>query len=568
MTKRISDLARKNKQNWRSLLGLTIVVAISMTSGWGGFLNGAMPANAAMPAGAVVFQQNPPTLVWGSSIKNPQSVILCIHGLGLHKGAFDEFGKKMSSLGIPVFALDVRGFGDWHLRGKDNLDLNQSLLDIKQTLSSIKQQYPHAAVFLLGESMGGAIALRATSMYPELVSGLISSVPSGDRFSGLGEELKVGWHALLGGFSTRFNVGTHVVKHGTKIGSTGGVNDSLRNRWNSDPAGRQEFSPNELMAFQSFMNKNNEAAAKVLSTPVLVLQGASDQLVHGSGSWNVWEHLATPDRTFAASKTASHLIFEYGQFNQDDVNYVLTWMKKVLGPPPDQTVTDKPPEIPAKPKVPSKDELVASSPNFAASNPNSVSKPPETIMHVTGRAEAPLLSYWIELKRDGKRFSCNNKTSFHSGDEIRIHVISSMNGYAYILMKQGTSGAHCVLFPEARTGRNNAVTARRDYALPSAVWLKFDEKPGTEKVSLIFSPVVLDPDTNKYLNSQTVIVSADRTGAKDICPTRAQLSWDDPNPLIMPSPSSEAASASLVKYSQTEQLKSMVAIDIDLEHKQ
>jgi len=517
---------------------------------------------------AVVFLQTPPTLVWGCRIRNPQSAVLCIHGLGLHKGAFDELGKRLSSEGIPVYALDIRGFGDWHLNGNDKLDLSQSLLDIKQVLEAIRKQYPHAAVFLLGESMGGAIALRATAMYPELVNGLISSVPSGDRFSGLGEDLKVGFHALLGGFGKRFNVGQHVVEHGTRAGRTGEVNEELRKRWDSDPSGRSEFSPDELIAFQNFMNKNNETARQVKSTPVLVLQGLSDELVHGAGTFNVYDHIATPDRTFATSKTAEHLIFEYGQFSEKDINYVLCWMKKVLGPLPDQKVSDEAIKLPENPRVPSKDELVTAAPNFAGSANNYSSQRPETTANMSSHQGLPLLSYWIELMRDGKRYSCNNKTSFHSGDEIRIHVTCSTNGYAYILMKQGTSGAHAVLFPEAHTGRNNAVTAMKDYALPSATWLKFDDKPGREKVSLVFAQVALDPDTNKYMNSHTVIVSADRSGAKDLCPTRGQLSWDDPNPLIMPLPTSAAANASLVTYSQPNEPKSVIAIDIDLEHQQ
>jgi alpha-beta hydrolase superfamily lysophospholipase len=552
-----------------SFLSASFLVMPSLTDGF--FALAAPQADAAVP-----FLQTPPAVVWGSSIKNPRSVILCIHGLGLHKGAFDDFGKRMSAEGIPVFALDIRGFGDWHLKGNDKLDLVQSLVDVKQIVQAIRKQYPNAAVFLLGESMGGAIALRATAMYPELVNGLISSVPSGDRFSGLGEELKVGLHALLGGFGGRFNVGKHLVAHGstTRFPDQGkaGVNEELRKRWENDPSGRSDFSPNELIAFQNFMNKNNETAQQIKATPVLVLQGQHDALVHYNATYNVWEHLGVPDAgvwppTYAESKTAEHLIFEYGQFSKDDINFVLKWIARVLGPPPDQRVSNEPIKLPPKPAVPSRDEMVATAPNFAALENRNPSRPSD-VENVSSRPGLPLLSYWIELMRDGKRYSCNNKTTFHSGDEIRVHLTCSSNGYAYILMKQGTSGAHAVLFPEARTGRNNAVTAGKDYGLPSATWLRFDEKPGTERICLIFAPVALDPDTNKYMNSHNVIVSADRSGAKDLCPTRAQLSWDDPNPLIMPSQASGASSASLVKYSQTDQPKSVIAIDIDLEHQQ
>lgn len=545
-------------------LALNLVASIGIAHVFGA------PVLAATPRGlsdAVSAAKEPPTLVWGNQISNPQAAILAIHGLGMHKGCYDEFGKLMASKGIPVYAIDVRGFGDWYLNGKDKLDLPMTLADIKGTLELMKARYPNASLFLLGESMGGAIALRATSVYPELLRGLISSVPSGDRFSGLGDDLHVGLHVLAGGFSGRFNVGEHVVEHATK-------DEQLRARWNSDPLSRSKFSPDELILFQGFMNQNNVTASKVKTTPVLILQGAQDKLVRPGGSFNVWDHLATPDRTFAASSNKEHLIFEYGQYSQDDINYVLNWINKQMAPLPSQTVSEDSATSNKKPNVPSKDELVANAPHLTEKNTDSIASS-EIVSKVSARPDLPSLAYWVELMRDGKRYRCNNKISFKSGDEIRLHVTSSVDGYAYILMKQGSSGAHAVLFPEARTGRNNALSARKDYALPSGTWLKFDQKPGTEKLSLIFARTPLDPDTNKYLNNkQTVLVSADRSGAKDLCPTRMQISWDDPNPLIMPASQSDsdvalASNSSMVRVAQKSDSQTpIIAIDIDLEHTQ
>ncbi|MBX9690531.1 MAG: alpha/beta fold hydrolase [Candidatus Obscuribacterales bacterium] len=518
---------------------------------------------AAAANDTLVFSQNPPVISWGAENKSPELVFLCIHGLGLHKGAYDDFGKLMSSKNIAVYAVDMRGFGDWHLNGKDELDLNQSLNDIKVTLEALQKKYPGVPLFLLGESMGGAIALQATALYPELVNGLVSSVPSGDRFSGLGDDLKVGFHVLSGGFSGRFNVGKHVVEHATNL------NESLRKRWSDDPAARTDFSPNELIAFQSFMEKNNASAAAVKNTPVLVLQGAQDKLVRPGGSFNIWDHLACADRTFAASKSSEHLIFEYGQYSPDDINYLMDWVKKHLHPISDQALTAEP-ESKSRPQVPGKDELLASAPQLIKTQSGTVQN--VSALSASSKNEKAGISYWLELLRDGKHYRCNNKTVFHSGDEIRIHVSSNMDGYAYILMKQGSSGAHAVLFPDPRTGRNNAMTALKDYAFPSASWLKFDNKPGKERVALIFSASPLDPDSSKYLqNSSAVLVSADRSGAKDLCPTRMQISWDDPNPLIMPSLSSSsslASNTSMVKVSQKDSSLTLLSVDIELEHQE
>ena len=552
-------------------LSLTFTVTYLATPGswaFGGVNLHNMPleaiavGSAGAAAEAVFVGQNPPEISWGTNLSAPRAVILCIHGLGLHKGTFAEFGKKMAQSNIAVHAIDIRGFGDWHLKGQNKLNMPESMADIKRVLVQIHSKYPNATVFILGESMGGAIALQAAAAYPNLIAGLISSVPSGDRWSGLGEDLHVGMHVLLGGFKTKFNVGQHVAAHAT-------AKAELQSRWDNDPACRADFSPEELLTFQTFMNKNNEAANAIKSMPVLIIQGAQDKLVRPGGTFNVWEHLGTADRQVVVSKTAEHLIFEFGQFNDDDINFVTAWLGKAMSPTTDSSAStvDTTPIKPSKPATPSADEILAGAPHVMATPPTTIA-PPNVVVTTVSMNGLPSLSYWIELMRGGQRFRCNNKTSFKSGDEIRIHITANQPGYAYILMKQGTSGAHAVLFPEARTGQNNRIDSQKDYVLPSATWLKFDDHPGTEKVSLVFSPSALDSDTNRYLNNRNLVISSDRTGAKDLCPTRMQISWDDPNPMIIPPDAGAvpASNSSVVRVSSKDTSSSLVALDIDLEH--
>ncbi len=107
----------------------------------------------------------------------PWAVLMCIHGMGLHKSAYEAFGKAMSNKGVVVFALDVRGFGSWCKldRPKVNFDLCES--DITHVAAMLKKGMPGVPIFLLGESMGGAIALQA-AMKSKDIEGVISSVPA------------------------------------------------------------------------------------------------------------------------------------------------------------------------------------------------------------------------------------------------------------------------------------------------------------------------------------------------------------------------------------------------------
>lgn len=507
------------------------------------------------PVPETAFAQSPPTSYW-APVGPPRAAMLCIHGLGLHRGTYGQFATAMANRNIAVFALDLRGFGTWYQQGQPKLDFDGSMKDVRQVLLSIRARYPKLPIFLLGESMGGAVALRAAVENPELVAGLISSVPSNDRFGGLGDDLHVPLRILGGGFRERFDVGTHVIQYATEKAD-------LRDLWKNDPRGRNQFSPAELMVFQGFMKKNFDMASQVKELPVLVIQGAKDKLVRPSGTWDVWDHLNTPNFDIALSSTGEHLIFEYGQFSVDDLNYVSGWLDKRITKEVDDSaqlaMTKPPEEVPQKVVQTKEGDVIPASVASATSH----------------GADKLSISYWIELMRDGKRFRCNNKTSFRSGDEIRLHVRANVDGYAYILLKAGTSGKHAVLFPDEQTGRYNRIAALRDMALPTKSWLRFDNNPGQERVSIVFSrkPIEPKPQDPALL---TAFVSPDRSGAKDLVPTRMELTWGDPNPVIIPASiqnnsslavaSGQALEANLVKVSYANP-DGVLSVDVALDHK-
>ena len=165
------------------------------------------------------------------------------------------------------------------------------------------------------------------------------------------------------------------------------------------------------------------------------------------------------------------------------------------------------------------------------------------------------LSYWIELTRDGKNFRSNNKYKFKSGDMIRFHILANADGFFYIVQKKGSSGAQGLLFPSKDTGMNNELKAGRDYAVPTTTALQFDAKPGTEDVALIFSRTRLEPE--QYLDPKllTCYVSSHQDGAKDLVPTRMQLSWDDPDPVIIPSDMLKTGAPQVVSFSGASNVK-------------
>jgi hypothetical protein len=101
----------------------------------------------------------------------------------------------------------------------------------------------------------------------------------------------------------------------------------------------------------------------------------------------------------------------------------------------------------------------------------------------TPSAAAPAatgLKYYIELREpDGKLERVSVSRVFHSGDRIRLHVATNVDGELVIYQKQ-EGEAEERLFPAANMpDERGRVTRGADIPLPSAHgWFQFDDHPG------------------------------------------------------------------------------------------
>lgn len=111
----------------------------------------------------------------------PRAVILALHGFNDYSKAFDSSAKEWTKFGIAAYAYDQRGFGGAPGRG---LWPGSAALatDAVTAANLLRGKYPHTPLYLLGESMGGAVAIMAASgamgIRPPAVDGVILSAPA------------------------------------------------------------------------------------------------------------------------------------------------------------------------------------------------------------------------------------------------------------------------------------------------------------------------------------------------------------------------------------------------------
>lgn len=285
------------------------------------------------PARAQLLELEPPPITFSTNDKTPgatpcmtwmptgapKGVLVAVHGLGLHKGCYNDFANRMTKLGWAIYAPDVRGFGEFQKmqKGARHVDFKGCLSDVQETLQLVHKEHPGLPVFLVGESMGGGIALQSASKFSSMVNGVITACPASKRHHTLSAAARVAGNLFTGKKS--MDVKPILVEHSTK-------KQELRDEWLKDADARFELAPVELIEFQLFMDHNVHAAKQLKSTPICILQGTADDLVRADAQEELLNAVPHEDKELVYVHQAEHLLLEEGQFNDGIINTVSAWL--------------------------------------------------------------------------------------------------------------------------------------------------------------------------------------------------------------------------------------------------
>lgn len=108
----------------------------------------------------------------------PRVVVVALHGFADYSASFDAPAKWWARQGVATFAYDQRGFGGaphtYHWAG-----IAAMTGDARQVIAAVEARYPGVPLILMGESMGGAVAIAtATSPDGPRIAGLVLVSPA------------------------------------------------------------------------------------------------------------------------------------------------------------------------------------------------------------------------------------------------------------------------------------------------------------------------------------------------------------------------------------------------------
>ena len=236
----------------------------------------------------------PPT---GGRADEVKAVILALHGFNDYSNAFDGPGGIWSTAEIATYAYDQRGFGAAPER---SLWPGRAVLaaDAATAIQVLRLLYPRVPVYLLGDSMGGAVAVIAITgesgtPVPD-VDGVILTAPAvwGRSTMGLLPNL-----ALWAG--VRLMPGVTLTGRGLKIKPSDNI--AMLRALARDPWVIHETRIDAIYGLVDLMDATL-ASAPLLDVPMLVSYGAKDEIVPQAAVRRFVEALPTEPRHRASPR--------------------------------------------------------------------------------------------------------------------------------------------------------------------------------------------------------------------------------------------------------------------------
>lgn len=234
----------------------------------------------------------------------PRAVLLALHGFGDYAAGFEIPGPEWARQGIATYAYDQRGFGRTATRGRW-AGTEALVADLADALDQLRGRHPATPLFVLGESMGGAVIMVASARGALAgADGIVLSAPAVRGSAAIGP---------VGSFMLR------VLAHSVPwlAGPSGGQgfrptdNDAVLRAWAEDRLILRNARLDMAWGLVGLMDEA-VAAAPRLDQPMLVLVGARDALVPGGAMARMLASLpaapGTDRRRIAVYENGWHLL--------------------------------------------------------------------------------------------------------------------------------------------------------------------------------------------------------------------------------------------------------------------
>jgi acylglycerol lipase len=246
-------------------------------------------------------------IIEDDKINNFNSILINIHGLGSHFQPIYNCDNELSNrinmfklANIKTFAIELSGHGKSDgIKGLIN-NYDDLLLDLKNLVQFINYKYPNKHIFLLGESLGGALSIKFSILYKDLIKGIVLLAPLCD----IPDKLKPSnlTKSILKKISYIFPT--------YKMLGKKKMNGCLLPDFN-DNRSKNTFSYNdklmlstgrECLFFTEWIKKNSSD----LDIPILIFHAKNDNITDFNASEKIFNDIKSKDKEFVPINYGHH----------------------------------------------------------------------------------------------------------------------------------------------------------------------------------------------------------------------------------------------------------------------
>lgn len=224
----------------------------------------------------------------------PHGVVLALHGFNDYSHAFADSGPALAAEGLIVYAYDQRGFGAAPHRGLwPGVDALTG--DLADAAALLRRRHPGLPLYLLGESMGGAVILAALDG-PDApdADGIILAAPAVWARSTMPFHQRAAlWLGARLFPWARFS--------GRGLGIQASDNIEMLRALGRDPLFIKETRTDAIYGLVNLMDAALAAAPRV-EAETLMLYGRRDEVVPAEPTFRFWRDLPAAEEGAAARR--------------------------------------------------------------------------------------------------------------------------------------------------------------------------------------------------------------------------------------------------------------------------